>query len=80
MELIRATSPLKGRFFVGSWKFSFTRLRYLHGIATFFTLLFQVVSMRLRHVRRFRVGYAYLLPGLLVRTLLSYKPLLLVFK
>ena len=29
MELIRATSPLKGRFFVGSYKFSLTHLRYL---------------------------------------------------
>ena len=28
MELIRATSPLKGRFFVGSYKFSLTHLRY----------------------------------------------------
>ena len=28
MELIRATSPLKGRFFVGSYKFSFIRARY----------------------------------------------------
>jgi len=30
MELIRATSPLKGRFFIGSYKFSFIRTRYVH--------------------------------------------------
>jgi hypothetical protein len=35
MDLIRATSPLKGRFFVGSYKFSLTRTRYLHATATF---------------------------------------------
>jgi hypothetical protein len=36
MELIRATSPLKGRFFVGFYKFSLTHTIYLPATATFF--------------------------------------------
>jgi len=36
MELIRATSPLKGRFFLGFYRFSLTHTIYLSATATFF--------------------------------------------
>ena len=35
MELIRATSPLKGRFFVGFYKFALTHTVYSFVPATF---------------------------------------------
>jgi hypothetical protein len=35
MELIRATSPLKGRFFVGVYKFSLTHTVYSFAPATY---------------------------------------------
>jgi hypothetical protein len=42
MELIRATSPLKGRFFIGVYKFSLTHTIYLFAPATFFTCFFSL--------------------------------------
>jgi len=53
MELIRATSPLKGRFFIGSYKFSLTRTVYLFAPAIYSLLpglgmnfLLRIVSVK----------------------------------
>gem|GEM_PF-3953970 len=40
MELIRATSPLKGRFFLGFYTFSLTHTICLFAPATFFADFF----------------------------------------